>query len=218
MVGESVLEHVRRLRLDRAARRLKYGSASILEAALEAGYDSHEAFTRAFRSVFGRAPSEWRGEHAIVAEAAPRVEVRVVRIEAEPVFSMRHTGAYGSIGETWGALSREAGMRGLLGPWTRAVGISFDDPEITPADKLRYDAAFVVRQGANGALPPGDYISTEYRGSYSTLHLGYAAMCGTWLRHGGREIGAGPALEFYLNDPRHVAPEDLLTRICLPLD
>lgn len=218
LVGESLSEHVRRLRLERAARRLKYGSANILEAALEAGYDSNEAFSRAFRNLLGLAPSEWRGEHVIAPESLPEVDVRVVRIDPEPVFSLRHNGNYASIGETWGAVSREAEIRGLLGPWTRAVGIAHDDPEITPVDKLRYDAALIVRQGSNGTLPAGDYITTEHRGRYDTLNASYAAMCGTWLRADGREIGAGPSLEFYLNDPHRVAPEDLRTRICLPLD
>ena len=46
MVGESLKEHVRRLRLERAASRLKLGSAAVTEIALGAGYESHEAFTR----------------------------------------------------------------------------------------------------------------------------------------------------------------------------
>src|SRR5262245_3493728 len=48
LLGESVMEHVRRLRLERAARKLRAGDARILDLALEAGYESHEAFTRAF--------------------------------------------------------------------------------------------------------------------------------------------------------------------------
>ncbi|MGZ4813538.1 MAG: helix-turn-helix domain-containing protein, partial [Terriglobales bacterium] len=41
MVGESVKEYVRRLRLERAAGQLKLGSASVIEIALDAGYESH---------------------------------------------------------------------------------------------------------------------------------------------------------------------------------
>src|SRR5664279_2654955 len=46
MVGESVKEHVRRLRLERAASQLKLGPASVTDIASNAGYESHEAFTR----------------------------------------------------------------------------------------------------------------------------------------------------------------------------
>jgi AraC family transcriptional regulator len=45
MVGESVKEYVRRLLLELAASRLKLGSASVVDIALGAGYDSQEAFT-----------------------------------------------------------------------------------------------------------------------------------------------------------------------------
>ncbi len=51
MVGESVLQHVRRLRLERAAMQLKTTADSVTSIALDAGYEAHEAFTRAFRSM-----------------------------------------------------------------------------------------------------------------------------------------------------------------------
>ena len=51
MVGEPVREHVRRLRLERAAHQLKIGDQSVTQIAFDAGYDTHEAFTRAFKKV-----------------------------------------------------------------------------------------------------------------------------------------------------------------------
>ena len=50
LTGEGVAERVRRLRLERAAARLRSTSRSILEIALEAGYQAHESFTRAFEA------------------------------------------------------------------------------------------------------------------------------------------------------------------------
>ena len=50
VVGESVKEHVRRLRLERAAFRLTSSSRSVIEIALDAGYDTHESFTRSVQS------------------------------------------------------------------------------------------------------------------------------------------------------------------------
>jgi AraC family transcriptional regulator len=59
--GEAPASLRRRVLLERAAFRLLEGGFRILEIALEAGYASHEAFTRAFRRAYGSAPSEWRG-------------------------------------------------------------------------------------------------------------------------------------------------------------
>ena len=47
--GVSVMQYVRARRLSAAARALAAGAPDILSIALEAGYGSHEAFTRAFR-------------------------------------------------------------------------------------------------------------------------------------------------------------------------
>jgi AraC family transcriptional regulator len=60
MVGETPLELHRRLRMERAARHLLELDTSVTTIAFSAGYDSHEAFTRAFRSFYGRSPSEFR--------------------------------------------------------------------------------------------------------------------------------------------------------------
>ena len=59
-VGESAISYVRRLRLDRAARKLRMGAVDITEVALTAGYDSHAAFSKAFRQQFGMSPREFR--------------------------------------------------------------------------------------------------------------------------------------------------------------
>jgi AraC-like DNA-binding protein len=48
------------LRLDRAARKLRMRAVDITEVALTAGYDSHAAFSKAFRQQFGMSPREFR--------------------------------------------------------------------------------------------------------------------------------------------------------------
>jgi AraC family transcriptional regulator len=58
--GQSVMRHVRGRRLTEAARRLAAGAPDILTVALDAGYASHEAFTRAFRDQFGLTPESVR--------------------------------------------------------------------------------------------------------------------------------------------------------------
>jgi len=60
MVGETPLELHRRLRMERAARDLLELDTPVTTIAFSAGYDSHEAFTRAFRGYYGRSPSEFR--------------------------------------------------------------------------------------------------------------------------------------------------------------
>jgi AraC family transcriptional regulator len=58
--GESAASYIRRMRLERAARKLRMGAVDITEVALAAGYDSHAAFGKAFKGQFGLSPSEFR--------------------------------------------------------------------------------------------------------------------------------------------------------------
>src|SRR3974377_1255576 len=58
--GRSVMDYARGRRLSEAARALAAGAPDILAVALDAGYASHEAFSRAFRDRFGLAPAEGR--------------------------------------------------------------------------------------------------------------------------------------------------------------
>src|SRR5437660_11646978 len=60
LVGETMKEYVRRLRLERAARDLERLEEPITQIALQAGLAAHECFTRAFGDMFGRSPSAYR--------------------------------------------------------------------------------------------------------------------------------------------------------------
>ena len=60
VLGETPGTHQRRLRLDRAAWLLLTSRATVLDVALETGFENHETFTRAFRTRFGVTPSVFR--------------------------------------------------------------------------------------------------------------------------------------------------------------
>ena len=60
VAGEPPLAFRRRILLERAAYRLVTTRHGILDIAVEAGYGSHEAFTRAFARSYGSTPREWR--------------------------------------------------------------------------------------------------------------------------------------------------------------
>ncbi len=61
VVGETVAEFTRRLRLEKAANRLLDGSGDDVTAiALECGFSSSQNFARAFRRRFDLTPTEFR--------------------------------------------------------------------------------------------------------------------------------------------------------------
>jgi AraC family transcriptional regulator len=72
LVGESLMEYIRRLRLERAARNLKLRDDPITQVAFEAGFETHESFTRAFGAMFGVPPSAYRAAHQPAPEDCVR--------------------------------------------------------------------------------------------------------------------------------------------------
>jgi AraC family transcriptional regulator len=58
--GENMGAYVRRARLQRAALKLRMGAVDITEVALSAGYDTHAAFSRAFKQQYALSPSQFR--------------------------------------------------------------------------------------------------------------------------------------------------------------
>lgn len=59
-MGENISNYVRRVRLERAGRKLRLGAVDITEVAFAAGYDTHAAFSKAFKQQYGLSPSEFR--------------------------------------------------------------------------------------------------------------------------------------------------------------
>ena len=248
MVGETLSEHVRRLRLERAAALLKRGARPVTQIALEAGYGSHEAFTRSFHAQFGCSPNQYRTTKRILtapdvpsgvhySEMGSPVSFRAVPkdgkafqvtvLEKAPlrVAFMRHVGPYSKVGAVWERLLPELGKDGLIGGGTMFIGICLDDPDVTPMARIRYDACVsldteYVPKGEIGlqTIAGGVYARTTHFGPYDIVGQTYSRLLGHWLPRSGAELRSAPCFESYLNDPNTTEPEDLITDIYAPLD
>lgn len=71
VAGEPPAAFRRRVLLERAAYRMITTSAPLIDIAVEAGYGSHEAFTRAFTRAYGVPPAAWRKRPTQIRIAAP---------------------------------------------------------------------------------------------------------------------------------------------------
>ncbi|MFH1914382.1 MAG: AraC family transcriptional regulator [Pseudomonadota bacterium] len=231
MIGESVKSHIRRLRLERAAITLKHGETPVTDIALNAGFESHESFTRAFTAMFSLSPRRFRHAHhgdlehthfnywkEIVMEAS------VVNLEAMDVVFVRHIGPYKDCNHAWATLCGWAGPKGLITADARMLALCHDDPDVTPEDKIRYDACITVAGPVEVQAPigmktiaGGRYAMTLHKGPYSDLHKAYAQLCGQWAPQNGHEADAGASIEIYLNCPDKTAPKDLRTEVYVPL-
>lgn len=234
--GESLAATVKRLRLHYAADRLANTELPVKEVAACSGYTSLQSFTRAFSDSYGMPPARYRkeGSHQQfkleyphrAAQEHTMHEVRIETIQPINLMGMSHTGSYMDIGQAFEKLFGWLGMKGLLGPDMRCIGIYFDDPGSVPEAELRSmaTASFcdmskveVEKPFEENQVPGGEYAVLRFKGPYSDMHSAYQWFYGQWLPESGREAADQPVFEEYLNNPREVAPTELLTDIYLPL-
>jgi AraC family transcriptional regulator len=77
ITGVTTVEYVRRRRLTLAAQELMCKDAKVIDIALKYGYDSPDAFTRAFQKVHGVSPSTAR-ESGVQLVAYPRISFQMI--------------------------------------------------------------------------------------------------------------------------------------------
>lgn len=174
VTGEAPKEYLRRLRLERAVYRLKVSPDSVLQIALEAGFATHETFTRAFARQFGIKPSEFRGvlreyrecvddwmgscTFAGFTESTPltlrfdlqKEPVTVERTPARHLIFVRHAGYETLLAGRdfflglWDELFAYADANDLDYSPELLVGITHDDPYVTDERSIRFDACLPV--------------------------------------------------------------------------
>ncbi len=71
-MGENIAAYIRRVRLERAAQKLIHGATDLMQVAMDAGFQSHAAFSKAFKQHFGYTPSEFRTLNFMIALEAVR--------------------------------------------------------------------------------------------------------------------------------------------------
>jgi AraC family transcriptional regulator len=248
MVGESLKAHIRRIRLERAALRLRSTRDAVTRIALDAGYESHQAFTRAFRAMTGSSPSAFRARHRQPRFSTAPSGVRYAPSDAGGAFTplepggatmqvsiqhlgpwrvafTRHIGPYDQCAPVWDDFLTRMGAAGLLGAGTKFIGMCHDDPDITPTARTRYDCCVTVDESFEPAgpigvqtIPEGDYAVTTHHGPYDRLGETYGKLCGEWIPRSGRALRSAPCLEAYLNSPESTEPAELLTDIYMPLE
>ncbi len=246
-MGETIRDFVFRLRVERAAAQLLYNpSKSITQIALDCGFSSSATFARGFRAFHGISASEFRKNRNKdrkngKAEPSPGIpcsgvpperafhmtlNVQVKQLAPMHVAYIRHVGPFQEDAALFerllGRIRAWAGNRGLLGPRSRLLSASHDDPEITDARKLRLDVAITVPEGtAVGAevvcreLEGGPYAVARVRILPNQFMEAWDALMGGWLPGSGYQPDDRPRFEIYLDNPLTDAQGRLHVELCL---
>lgn len=229
--GETVAQTLKRVRIARAGFDLAEGTLSLATVARRCGYPNLRSFSRAFTDIYGVSPSAYRASGGHSRYRKPKTTVNnamynvdIQTLPVRPIVGLLHKGSYQKIGESFEKLVSLGSTRGLMPHVRGMVGVYYDDPMATPEADLRSHAAFIVEDSglASAPLEPemltgGTYAVLTLKGPYSDLPAAYDWMYSVWLRENEKTVRAVPPYENYLNNPREVAANDLLTEICVPV-
>ncbi|MDB5801034.1 MAG: AraC family transcriptional regulator [Rhodocyclales bacterium] len=221
-MGVPVMRYVRARRLSAAARSLSQGAPDILAIALDAGYGSHEAFTRAFREQFGTTPEAIRAQgHLNDIELMEPIKMDETFVDVEPPrFESGRLLLIAGLRERYDCTSSagipaqwqrfmpqfETGMAGQISRVAYGVTCNFDDAgnfdylcgvEVADFSSLPASLSRVRIAGQRYAVfQLSDHISTIRR-SLNTIW-------NKWLPESGLEAADAPNFERYDEsfDPR----------------
>jgi AraC family transcriptional regulator len=213
--GQPVAAYTRARRLSRAALALAGGAPDILGVALDAGYESHEAFTRAFRKLFQATPESVRaqaGTGDLRLQEPLRMNPTTVpplsapRIVSHPElllvgFTQRYrAGANAGIPSQWSRFAPHIGHIEGEVPGV-AYGVVYGVDADNDFDYLCGVEVRGVAKPSEGlvvlSVPAHTYAVFEHGGHVSTIQATFSAIWERGLIEAGVRAAAAPVLERY---------------------
>ena len=213
--GFPVMQYVRARRLSEAARSLAAGAPDILSVALEAGYGSHGAFTRAFRDQFGLTPEAVRAERNVatlsLVEPIKMDESMLTTLEP-PRFENGKTLLIAGLSERYDCDSSKA----IPAQWQRfmpyignipgqigrmAYGVCCNSDEEGNFDYICgvevADFSELPPELARLRIPARRYAVFTHRDHISTIRRTVNTIWNKWLPESGYEVADAPDFERY---------------------
>lgn len=231
LTGETLNDAVGRLRLERAAALLR-GSPrlSITQAALDSGFNSVSSFSRAFKKRYGISARSWDRQAMLkerkngqVLEGFPVYTVAqleevaasgtfTVRVELKPEQKLAFIRVFnpyqGGVVEAYERLLDWYRGRGGELAQTTLIGMSQDDPTVTPLELCRYDICLTVPPDWSGAgevstriFPACELASLHCVGDIYRVDLAWHFLFSHWLPRSRWQPANLPALEIYRREP-----------------
>jgi AraC family transcriptional regulator len=236
-LGESLGAYIIRQRLESAVGLLRYSDESISNIAFKVGYENPPSFNKAFKKRYGVSPAGYKKNNQMLMkindsrikfyamENLKSLKPKIKEIKSKKVIYARAFGDYNkSAGKAWDTVCDFAKRKKLFGFRTELLGISHGDPNVTEADKLRYDACIVVTkeiypEGEIGVqeVEGGKYAIFTHIGSYRFLKNSYDYIFGKWLAESGKELRNINCFEKYLNNAENTKEDKLKTDIYIPI-
>ena len=236
-VGVTVSRYVQLMRLRRAAHRLaSLADHSVLDAALGAGFESPEAFCRAFRRAFGMTPSafskepNWQFWSTVFAiphfSRTIIMQVRIVEFPEVRVATLEHCGPAGLVNESvckfieWRMQSGQSPVAS-----SRTFGIPYGNPDTTPPQEFRFAICGEIHEAVASnefgvheiVIPGGRCVVVRHAGSPDHIGETIYPIYRDWLPASGEELRDQPLFFHYLSAYPETPQDQWQTDVYVPL-
>lgn len=248
LTGETLNDAVGRLRLERAAALLR-GSPrlAITQAALDSGFNSVSSFSRAFKKRYGFSARSWDRQTTLqerkngqVLEGFPvYTGLQLEEVAASGTFTVRvepvpeQKLAFIRVFNSYQPERVVEAYEHLLG-WYRArrgdlaqttlIGMSQDDPTITPLELCRYDICLTVPPDWAGegdvstrSFPACQLASLHCVGDIYRVDLAWQFLFSYWLPRSRWQPANLPAMEIYRRQPVEIGWLDFDIDCAIPV-
>jgi AraC family transcriptional regulator len=230
---ETLSAYITRMRVETAARLIRYSDLPIETIAYNVGYEMPSSLSKSFKLFYGITPTEYRINKNIFImkkeELNPGFKSKapkILELNDKTAIYIRLTGAYdeldfsGTYTKLWAFIKEHK----LFSAGIEVICNYYDDPKVTESSRLRTDVCLVIQkpakpQGEIGVkvIPGGKYAVFSYQGPYDKLGMVYDTIFSEWLPSSGSELRNLPLYEKYCNDPARTKPEKLKTEIYVPI-
>lgn len=236
--GVSVHRYVQLARMRRASHQLAHkGAQSVTTIAMEAGYDTPDAFARAFRQRFGQSPSSFRKSPDREPWLAAFGPLDNARSKLMQTIFTHHDVTIRDVARTRVAVFEHRGDPEAIDAtvqrfiaWRKATGLSpRTNPTFTiwhserrPADPADYRMDLCVGVGADhpiedggtvkaGEIPAGRCAVLRVTGGTHNLEPAASYLYRAWLPASGEEMRDFPIYcqRFFLDDPEQGTAAEL---------
>lgn len=234
VMGETVHKYVRRLRLEKAAGKLRRTNQPITDIALDARFDTSSSFAKAFKQCMGQSARNYRLLYKEVNAMTKKMsELPMIYPEKTETISdknllcIRRFGSYIISSENaWNALLAFIDESKLDRSKQSYISIFHDDPQITNEERLRFDACIQAPKGvqekgdvARQMLKGGKYAIFIHNGSHHTIEDTFDRIFLKWFPNSKETFDeARPFFCEHFNlDEVDKDESKLLTKIYIPV-
>jgi AraC family transcriptional regulator len=238
LTGDTTKDFLTRLRLEKAALKLKNSKEDIGQIAFNCGYQNHETFTRAFKDYFRLTPIDYRssiGELTINKQeeySKANIDLKSLRVQGPAIKTIpdlhlayiRHTGSYEKVGSSFQRLMLWAATHLALKLKPITIGIVHDNPDLTADQHIRFDACVVLSKETKTSgeigykkIEGGKFAVFTYKGAYEGFYPVYDYIYNVCIFDNKFDLADKPAFEWYIKSPPFHKPENFVTDFYLPI-